>query len=219
MTGIVPSLFWLWFWLREDRVHPEPRSLIARCFITGMCVVIVAALGERYVASILSNQTSLYIIWAVLEETLKFIALLFVALPSKANDEPIDPMVYAITIALGFAALENALFILGPLSDGAISTGLITGSMRFMGATLVHVICSALTGFAIGLAYYHGKYTKSVMALLGLGIAIAIHAIFNISIVNTSSSGTLQVFAWVWGAVVILIVLFEEVKAVRLHSV
>ena len=33
LAGLIPALFWLWFWLREDKAHPEPRALIATSFI------------------------------------------------------------------------------------------------------------------------------------------------------------------------------------------
>jgi hypothetical protein len=51
--------------------------------------------------------------------------------------------------------------------------------------------------------------------LAGVAGAIAIHTGFNLSIINASASDTLKTFGWIWGAVVILIVLFEEVKAVK----
>jgi RsiW-degrading membrane proteinase PrsW (M82 family) len=146
---------------------------------------------------------------------LKFLAVTVIVLKSKYNDEPLKPMIYCIVVALGFAALENGLFLLEPVSIGAVAQSIITGNMRFMGATLVHVVSSAMVGFALGLTYYRGIATKFVTIVLGLAAAIAIHAAFNISIVNTSADGTLKIFAWIWGAVVILIILFEEVKAVK----
>ena len=87
--------------------------------------------------------------------------------------------------------------------------------MRFIGATLVHIVSSAAVGFAIGLTFYSRFTNKLLTVFLGLIAAISIHAAFNISIVNAASNDILKVFAWIWGAVIILIILFEEVKAVR----
>ena len=62
-------------------------------------------------------------------------------------------MVYLITVALGFAALETGLFLMEPLSHGDISRGIITGNLRFMGAALIHTLSSAVVGYAIALSY------------------------------------------------------------------
>ena len=104
---------------------------------------------------------------------------------------------------------------MGPLSDGEIARAVVTGNMRFIGATLLHVVSSASVGFALGYVFYKGRLAKIIAAVIGLAVAITIHAAFNLSIVNADSSDTLRTFAWIWGAVIILIVLFEEVKVVR----
>ena len=71
-----------------------------------------------------------------------------VALHSVHNKEPIDAMIYCIVVALGFAALENTFFIMDPLLNGEVTKGLLTGNMRFIGSTLVHIVSSASIGFA-----------------------------------------------------------------------
>lgn len=214
-AGVLPALLWLWFWLREDNLHPEPRSLITASFIGGMIVVIVAAVLEKYVHDIVSNETYRYIAWAGIEEICKFVAVAIIALPSKNMDEPIDAMIYCITVALGFSALENALFILSPLHSGDIAKGIITGNMRFIGATLVHTVCSAMIGFMIGISFYKNSFLKTISLITGLILAIVLHAGFNLSIINETVTNTLKVFSWVWVAVVILIILFEEIKVVK----
>lgn len=214
VAGMIPSLVWLFFWLRED-THPEPRSLLTGSFIAGMLSVMVAVFVEQYIAGVVSDPTTRYTLWAAFEEIIKFVTVAAIALNTDFNDEPVDAMVYCITVALGFAALENTLFILGPLSGGEVAKSLITGNMRFLGATLVHVVSSAFVGFSLGYVFYRGFMAKFGALVIGLGGAIALHAAFNLSIINAGSGDTLRTFAWVWGAVVILIVLFEEVKAVR----
>ena len=145
----------------------------------------------------------------------KFFAVAVIALRSRNMDEPIDAMIYCITVALGFAALENALFILSPLGAGDVTKSIITGNMRFVGATLVHVVSSASIGFFIGLAYYRGRFTKFILMIFGILVAIALHSAFNLSIINVTATSALKVFGWVWLAVVILMILFEEIKAVK----
>lgn len=215
IAGLAPSLIWLWFWVREDREHPEPRSLLAASFLGGMLAVLIAVVAEKYIADVISDPSIRYTLWAATEEIVKFITVAVIALHTTSNDEPIDAMIYIITVALGFAALENMLFLIGPLSGGDIARGVITGNMRFVGATLVHVVSSATVGFTLGYAFYRGRFSKALLFAIGLVSAIAMHATFNLSIVNASAMDTMRAFAWIWGAVVILIVLFEEIKVVR----
>ena len=78
----------------------------------------------------------LLLVWAAIEELVKFSAISLVALRSVYFDEPVDALIYMITVALGFAAIENSLFLLAPLLDGDLTGSLLTGNLRYMGATL-----------------------------------------------------------------------------------
>ena len=62
--GILPALAWLWFWLREDSRHPEPRQLIALAFLAGMATVAVVIPIENYVAQYIDSQTALFTAWS-----------------------------------------------------------------------------------------------------------------------------------------------------------
>ena len=171
--------------------------------------------AEQFVADLVFSANNRYILWAAIEELVKFSVVAVIALNSIHNDEPIDALVYSIVVALGFSAFENMLFILAPISNGLIAESIVTGNMRFIGATLVHVVSSASIGFALGYTFYKSKELKIFATLIGLFCAIILHAAFNISVVNSNPGETLQTFGWVWGAVVILIILFEEVKVIR----
>jgi RsiW-degrading membrane proteinase PrsW (M82 family) len=214
LAGLLPSLIWLWFWIREDS-NAEPRGLIVATFLGGFLAVIVALFAERYVATLGLDTSLRYTIWAGIEEISKLIVVAIIALNCDFNDEPIDAMIYFIAVALGFAALENTLFLIEPLSGGEIAQSIITGNMRFMGATLVHIVSSAVIGFALGFVFYKGYIAKIIATIVGLSAAITLHSAFNLSIINGNTTDTLKAFAWVWGAVIILIVLFEEIKVVK----
>lgn len=218
LSGILPALLWLWFWLKEDNLHPEPKSLVAGTFIVGGIVVLVALVLEKIVADIGLTNTHRYVAWAAIEEIVKYVAVAIIALRSRHMDEPIDAMIYCITVALGFAAVENTLFIISPLGDGDIARSIVTGNMRFIGATLVHIVSSAAIGFMIGLSFYRNKFLKFIAVASGLILAIGLHSAFNLSIINASATNTLRVFAWVWAAIIILLILFEEVKVIKPKS-
>ncbi len=56
--GILPALLWLWFWLHEDSLHPEPKKIIIITFIVGMLATIPALFGESYVCGLFTETSS-----------------------------------------------------------------------------------------------------------------------------------------------------------------
>ncbi len=155
---------------------------------------------------------NLVFVWVIIEEVLKYSAALIVVLWNKAVDEPIDAIIYMLTIALGFSALENALFIFNPLQDGDVANSFITGNFRFLGATLLHVLASSTVGVAMALSYYARSWIKVLVATFGLFLAVILHALFNFSIIDASGGTVLVVFMFVWMGIVVLFILFEKVK-------
>ncbi len=115
LGGILPAIFWLWFWLKEDSVRPEPRGLLFLLFIAGMLSVVFVIPVEKFLHETITNQTYLLAGWAAVEEIMKFLAFFLLASRSRFLDEPIDYAIMMLTVALGFAALENTLFIINPL--------------------------------------------------------------------------------------------------------
>lgn len=214
LGGLIPALFWLWFWLREDKARPEPKALIASAFIAGMAVVPLVLPLQKFAIERFSGD-NLVFVWVVIEETFKYAAALIVVLWHKAVDEPIDTIIYMITIALGFAALENALFIFTPLVNGDYVNMLLTGNFRFLGATLLHVLASGTVGAAMAFAFYKSSIYKVLYATLGLFIAIILHALFNFFIMDASGETILGVFIFVWMGIIVLFLVFEKIKLIE----
>lgn len=215
LSGLIPALFWLWFWLREDNRHPEPYTLIAISFIAGMAVVPVA-LPLQKLAIGLYTGSNVILVWVIIEELLKYAAALLIVLWNKEVDEPIDMVIYMITIALGFAALENALFIFNPLVAGDFFNTALTGGFRFLGATLLHVLASGTVGVFLALTYYKDKVKQVAAGTLGLFMAIVLHALFNFFIMNANGETILGVFLFVWMGIITLFLLFEKIKQIEL---
>lgn len=215
LAGFVPALIWLLFWIREDRKHPEPKKLLALTFFAGMLSILPALWLEHVVRGYLTG-TMLIIWWSLIEELVKFLFAYFIILRSKNVDEPIDYIIYMVVVALGFAAVENALFIFGPTSPGGFGLESIwTGNVRFIGATLLHVVTSSAIGASMALAFYKNGARKRQYLAFGLILAIALHAAFNLTIMISDGKSGLMASTLVWFGVIIILLLFERVKKVH----
>jgi RsiW-degrading membrane proteinase PrsW (M82 family) len=215
LGGILPALIWLYVILREDRRCPEPKPMIALAFFAGALSVLVSVPLERLSLAWLPGGVPVFLAWAMIEEIAKYALAALLVLWRRSVDEPIDLIIYMITAALGFAAVENALFLLQPLAGGNILESLLTGNLRFIGSTLLHVVASSAVGFMLALSFRRRRSARVAAAIGGLVLAIALHALFNVLIIDGSGQSTLYAFLLVWGAAVVGFALFEILRYVR----
>lgn len=212
LGGIIPSLLWLWFWLREDRQQPEPKGLLAIIFITGMTAVLFVLPIEKFIQTNISSNDWQIIGWASVEELLKYFAVVIVLYNTNHIDEPIDWPIFLITAAVGFAALENTLFLIKPFSLDQATVGLLTGNLRYLGSTLLHTVSSGIIGISLGLSFQMESWKKKLYLVIGLLFAIALHSAFNFFIMKNNGSDFLQVFGFLWVVTIIIMLLFEKLR-------
>lgn len=161
------------------------------------------------------NPAATLLSWSVIEEVLKYGGAWLVALRTPIVDEPVDALIYMLAVGLGFAALENSLFLITPLADAAYLNSVVTGSFRFIGATLVHVISSGALGACLAFSFYRRRYIQRRAIAIGLVFAIALHWGFNLLIMNTPQQELLYIFALVWTAVIGIMLAFEHAKRMQ----
>lgn len=214
LGGILPAVLWLNFWLKEDR-HQEPRKLILGSFLLGGASVFVALPIEHLFNEILPHYSLLALFaWASTEEAVKLLAAYFVALRTRFNDEPIDAMIYLLSSALGFSAIENTLFLLKPFSNGDFATGLATINLRFIGASLLHIICSVIIAIGIGFAFYKKPLTKKIVLGVSFLVSALLHTAFNNFIIKSEYS-IFFIFSGVWIGLIAVIVILEKIKKIK----
>lgn len=217
--GIIPALLWLFFWLHEDNKNPEPKGLLIITFLAGMAMTgLIFSLKYPIVTYIfpLFSSNSQVMLMAAIEELVKFAVAFFIAFKSIYYDEPIDAVIYLVTAALGFAAAENILYILGDLAKGGTLIALLNGSSRFIGATILHTISSILIGIAMAYTFYSNKFVKTVAIVLGLTVATLLHTYFNLTIIGIKGmANVLIAFTPYWAAIVGIIVVLEFVKRLK----
>jgi RsiW-degrading membrane proteinase PrsW (M82 family) len=211
LGGLLPSFIWLYFLLKEDARCPEPRAIIALTFIAGMAAVPLALPLEQYASMSLASGLPVLTAWAIIEEVLKYAAAALFILWRRSVDETPDYVIYMVTVALGFASTENMLFLLTPLASGHVAATLLTGDVRFLGSTLLHVVASAAIGFAFAFSAGYRPARRTVAAALGVILAIALHTAFNALIIREGAS-TMFAFFFVWLVAVIFFAALEVLK-------
>lgn len=233
--GILPALVWLLFWLRQDRENPEPRGLITLSFAAGMAVVFFVLPVQKLIVEAMpfimngihllaiqftfippSADTIQAVLWSFTEEFGIFATVFLVAYRSEHFDEPLDAIIYLITAALGFAAMENTLYLMKDLmNDGGLLI-LFNSNLRFIGATTLHIVSAAILGIAFAFAFHSKSWIQYIAGVIGITVATLLHAHFNLSIMNAyGTSGTLAVFAPLWGAIIGIIILIQIVKCIK----
>jgi RsiW-degrading membrane proteinase PrsW (M82 family) len=227
ILGLIPALVWLWFWLKED-IHPEPAKMLTLAFVGGMFTVMLALPLQKIVFDFFLNNRFLseywwnnlqFSAWAGIEEVIKLVFVYMLVLrKKKIADEPVDDMIYLIVSALGFVTLENTLFLMEPIKGGDFTGTFVNGNMRFIGASLVHVMSSATIGICMALSYYKSNYRKAEYTFLGLILATILHAGFNLFIVNEVTGSVFSVFGLVWIGIIAIILLFEKVKSLKFEE-
>ncbi len=218
--ALTPSLIWLFHYLSKD-IHPEPKKLILFIFVLGALSTIPTAFIEIGLTNILNNfaienfylRTFVYMVFAIgiTEELMKFLVVKVGISNNKEFNEPIDAMIYMVTAAMGFAALENFFYITGGDQGHLITASIIITIFRFFGANFLHALCSAILGFfyAKSLINKNKKYLIQGVLISGL-----LHGIFNYYIMTQEQFFTkiLGVFGFLFILALIVSLCFKDLR-------
>lgn len=201
--GLLPSLIWLFYYLQKD-LHPEPKQMIVKIFLYGVLITIPVffiqislfmvfnQLKESGIFDgwpIIADIIKWFFVIALTEETLKYLVVKFAVLKSIEMDEPLDFMLYMVVVALGFAALENALYLFSPVDqtiNQVLQATFTITVIRFVGATFLHTLCSALVGYSMAKASLIGRRGRSIV-IFGILMATLLHGLYDFSIITLSS--------------------------------
>jgi RsiW-degrading membrane proteinase PrsW (M82 family) len=223
----LPSIIWLAFYLRKDK-HPEPNKMIIKIFLLGALMVPLAGLLEQgfFIGleklSLLEKMALLVIGFALIEELLKYIVIKFGVLKNPAFDEPVDTMIYLIIAALGFAAAEN-IYLLSQLypTEMPIPVALEFVTTRFLGATFLHALASAIVGYFLAASLLITSKIRKILVWGGLLGGTALHSVFNYIIILNSqliidaSERNFYLLVLLVGMALIVSLMFKKINKYR----
>jgi len=192
VLSVVPALALAGYVWRADVTTGEPIGLLAVTFLLIMLLAgFVAILNELggYVLGVRQGAFGLgtilfyYLVVGPVEETAKLVAVRLHAYRSDRFDAVIDGAVYGAVAGLGFATIENALYITRALEPATTALGTIAAADGITAARALagpgHVIYSGVAGFYLGLAKFNREYAVPLV-LKGLLIAALLHGTYNV---------------------------------------
>jgi RsiW-degrading membrane proteinase PrsW (M82 family) len=176
-AALVPSLLLLWYFRSRD-VYPEPTRVLLATFGLGILIAVpvlavampvsqrVDALTDPYAYGVLSA----FLTAAIPEELFKLAVLRYYCARHVAFDEPMDGIVYGAVASLGFATLENVLYV----SDGGAQVAVL----RAFTAVPGHAFMGAIMGAYVGRALFAGRGAAGLWALAFI-VPTVLHGLYD----------------------------------------
>ncbi|MSQ82663.1 MAG: PrsW family intramembrane metalloprotease [Myxococcales bacterium] len=188
-AAVVPSLLIFWYFHARD-ANPEPRSVLWQTFKYGAYTTVAAALleiaeeylvGGKAMAPLASSINGAFFSAALIEESFKFLVLVRFCSRHPAFDESMDGIIYGVTASLGFATLENILYV----AQGGMDVAVLRALLAVPG----HASWGALMGYFVGQARFGPDSERARNLTLALVVPIALHGGYDFPLMFAKAAG------------------------------
>jgi len=177
IASLAPVIIILLYIYLRDKYDREPLWLLARLVIAGALIVIPIALVERVLVGWMPPLSQVagafynaFIVAGITEEGFKFLALFLLVWNHPRFNEKFDGIVYAVFISLGFAAVENIMYVM--------QSGYQTALVRAITAVPAHALFGVSMGYYLGIARMYDEIRREHLARAIL-IPILLHGIYD----------------------------------------
>lgn len=182
LPGLVISYCIFW----ADKHEREAPAPLLACFALGAAATFPAIAVERWAFPLIGEHCDDFGLTFLLafgavglnEELCKFAVLLVAALPWRFFNEPLDGIVYAVMIAMGFATVENVLYV--------NRFGVETAFLRAFTAVPAHLVFAIAQGYFVGLAKFDTAQ-RTHLLWQGLAVAVLLHGTYDFLILQNWS--------------------------------
>ena len=215
-VGLGPVIFLFTYIYLRDKYDREPLRYLVICFILGVLSAFPAAYLEGFLESALGvtteggvTETLIYaiIVVAFVEEGVKYLILRGYMYNKPDFNEPYDGIMYAVAISLGFAAIENLMYMVG--GDDAMATGFL----RMFTAVPGHAMFAVVMGYFVGRAKFLGSNGNPFLERTkGLVAATIIHGLYDFFLFLDMGYISLLAF------VVLILGIRLGMKALKIHE-
>ncbi|WHY70276.1 glutamic-type intramembrane protease PrsW [Fictibacillus enclensis] len=172
-AGLAPAIALLAFFYLKDKYETEPVSMVIRLYIFGALLVfpvMVIQFGFKEELMV-SPLTDGILLSALLEEFLKWFLVFYCAYMHAEFNEPYDGIVYAVSLSLGFASMENIFYLYVHGVNEALGRALMPVSS--------HALFGVISGYYFGKAKFSSGSKKKWLLVFSLIIPFALHGVYN----------------------------------------
>lgn len=212
LLAVLPALVICYLILRADKHEKEDKVALLGAFATGAIITFPVWKIESWFSSKgLDDPQNLWLtlvfsfgVVALCEEVIKLAALLGYAFPRPFFNEPMDGIVYAVMVGMGFATVENVLY--------ANQMSVTTMIVRAFTAVPAHGIFAVITGYFVGLAKFDHAHRWKLITQ-GFLLAFLLHGLYDFLILQES-------YEWLGGLVIVglLLSFYYSQRLIRLHQ-
>jgi protease PrsW len=195
----------------KDKHEREPLGLLLISFVYGIFSTFITLIISMPLELIIINQQNAAQLFvdaffkvALVEEFSKFLFIRFVLFRNKNFNEPFDGIVYAAMVGMGFATLENIIYV--------YQYGMATGIMRMFTAVPAHACFAILMGYYLGRAKFT-KHKNLYYSLLALISATVFHGLYDYFLFITFVPGI-----WIGAAISLIVAIVLSRKAIKIHQ-
>jgi len=191
---------------RQDKYQKEPIKSLVKAFIGGILAIPLTILIVSVINSLWVSNTVFYSAFCeagIPEEFSKFIIFMALIWWDKNFDEYMDGIVYATFIGLGFACIENIMYVFSASSE-SIQSGISTGVIRALLSVPGHFLFGVIMGYFLSLAKFKGS-NRLLYMLSGLLLAMLAHGLFDWILMIASIMPAI-------GGIIYLVFLWADIK-------
>lgn len=202
IASITPVMIFLYLIFRIDK-NKEPISLLTKCLFGGFLSVILTLIIDvpmTYIGSSFSTPFSksffeAFFVAGFPEELSKFIILYWLVWKSEFFDEHYDSIVYAVFVGLGFALVENILYVF----NGGLSTAFLRAILSVPG----HGFFAVIMGYFLSIAKLSHQGEQKKYLLLSILVPVLFHGTYDFILMYASNLGESN-----FGITILLLIIF-----------
>ena len=200
LATILPSALLIFYFVRSDKFQ-EPSFQILKIFFFEILITVPAFFINTYLSFFLETNTNIsepligsFLTAAPVEEGLKFFILFYFVYRMKDFNEPVDGIVYGVSVSLGFATLENIYYVY-VLPDYFETTPLSLAILRAFSAVPAHAAFGAIMGYFFMKFSFVSKKDNLFFSII---IPLFLHGFYNLSMSYNYFVGYILVIAmWI----------------------
>lgn len=177
ILALAPVFIIAFYVYYRDKYEKEPFWLLLKALGLGCLITVPVIFAERFLSALMPELShagtafyNAFLVAGFTEELFKYLAFMFLIWTNKNFNEKFDGIVYAVFISLGFAGIENILYV--------FNHGEFVGYTRMVISVPAHALFGITMGYYLGLAKFYKK-SRNIHLIRSFIYPVVLHGIFD----------------------------------------